>query len=182
MTRALVPLAPGFEEIEAVTIVDVLRRAGIEVTLAGLQEGPLEGSRGVRVVPDRLLGEEGPEDFDVVVLPGGTGGALRLGEDERVQGLLRRFREKERLTAAICAAPTVLQDLGFLQGARATSHPAVSDRMTGVDYVEDRVVVDGRLVTSRAAGTAMEFALKLVEILEGRKRMEAVKRGLLARS
>lgn len=180
MARVLVPLAHGCEELEAVTVIDVLRRAGIEVVTAGLEEGPVEASRGVKLVPDTTLDEAlAHEDFDMVVLPGGGPGAKRLAADERVTELLRRLADSEKFTAAICAAPRVLAGAGLLRGRRATSFPGALDGLEhGADYVEEAVVQDGKVVTSRGPGTAMDFALHLVELLAGRDRRDEVEAAL----
>ncbi|HET6202639.1 MAG TPA: DJ-1 family glyoxalase III [Planctomycetota bacterium] len=180
MPRVLVPLAPGFEEIEAVTVIDVLRRANVEVVVAGLDEGPIEGSRGVKVVPDATLAGAGSE-FDMIVLPGGAKGAERLRQDERLASLIRDLVARKKPVAAICAAPIVLSHLGLLEGRKATGHPSVFSLLRAGQVVTDRVVVDGPIVTSRAPGTAMEFAFKLVEILVGRTKAEEVNRGVLAK-
>src|SRR5262245_45668197 len=116
MPRVLVPLAEGCEELEAVTIIDILRRAGIEVVTAGLASGPVRASRGVVLVPDTLLDQVLSQEFDMIVLPGGKGGADRLAEDERVRDLLLRAFEQGKYIAAICAAPRVLAESGLLKG------------------------------------------------------------------
>jgi len=180
MPKVLVPLAPGFEEIEAITVIDVLRRANVEVVVAGVEEGPLEGSRGIRVVPDTTL-EAVSGEFDLIAIPGGARAAERLREDERLSRLLVEQREKGRYLAAICAGPTVLSELGILEGRRATGHPSVLSLLRAGKAVTDRVVHDDRIVTSRSPGTAMEFAFKLVEILVGSKKAEEVNRGVLAK-
>ncbi|RMD69947.1 MAG: DJ-1/PfpI family protein [Gammaproteobacteria bacterium] len=181
MARVLVPLAPGFEEIEAVTVIDLLRRAGIEVVVAGLPgKVPIQGSRGVVVVPDVALDEVLEQDFDMVVLPGGGPGAEHLDQDPRIRALLRRMAERDRYTAAICAAPKVLAHAGVLKGHRATSYPGVLEaiRPEGVELVERPVVVDGKVVTSRGPGTAMDFALTLIELLAGRATRDRVEAAL----
>ena len=186
MKRVVVPLAHGFEEIETVTVVDILRRAGIAVTIAGVEDGTppsaVEGRTGIRLVPDAAMDEVVADDFDMLVLPGGLKGAQTLAKDQRVARLLPRFHEGERYLAAICAAPTVLAAHGMIAGRRLTSHPSVKDQLTGAVYDERRVVIDGRLVTSRGPGTAMEFALALVELLMGRTKVEEIKQGVLAPS
>ena len=161
--RVLVPLFEGFEEIEAMTLVDVLRRAGLDVETAGLAPGPLKGAHGVRVLADRDLSSlAGSGDtFDAVVLPGGAGTA-RMAESPELAALLRAHAGAGKWTAAICAAPGILHGLGLLEGRAATSYPSVRPTMTGVRYSEDRVVVDPPFVTSRGPGTAMAFALDLV--------------------
>jgi len=185
MKQVVVPLAHGFEEIEAVTVVDILRRAGISVTVAGVEEGSppgaIEGRTGIRLVPDMAIDEVKGPDFDMIVLPGGLKGTQTLQKDPRVARLLRSFQEGERYIAAICAAPTVLAAHGMIAGRRLTSHPSVREQLSGAVYDEGRVVVDGRLVTSRGPGTAMEFAMVLVEILMGRQKMEEVNQGVLAK-
>ncbi len=163
----LVPIASGVEEIEAVTIIDVLRRAGVEVTVAGLEDGLVEASRGVRIRPDVLLEAVIDQTFDAVVLPGGMGGTQRLRADPRIRAILLRSKESGALLGAICAAPTVLADAGLLDGLLATGHPSVVDLLTGARVSTERVVVDGGIVTSRGAGTSMEFALELVRQLVG---------------
>jgi 4-methyl-5(b-hydroxyethyl)-thiazole monophosphate biosynthesis len=181
MKRVLVPLAPGFEEIETVTVVDILRRAGARVTLAATKDGNLEGSRGIHVVPDILLEDVGIDEFDLVVLPGGQPGTSNLQKSERLRIILKTMNRKNKLIAAICAAPLVLQSAGLLKDRITTSHPSVKDELTEAQYSEDRVVVDGNLITSRGPGTAMEFAMQLVEILFDEDRLKTVNKGVMAR-
>jgi len=178
-SRALVLLAPGFEEIEAVAIIDVLRRADVEVTVAAGAAGPVEGSHGIRVTADQELARLSGSDFDVVVLPGGQPGTKNLEQDPRVRKLLAEADGAGRRIAAICAAPRVLQGAGLLAGRRATSHPSVRADLSGVSYSEDRVVNDGRLTTSRGPGTAIEFALRLVEQLCGPEKAAELARAML---
>lgn len=167
MKNVVVVLAPGFEEIEALTVVDVLRRADIRVTMAGLREGLITGSHDITVRPDKTLGEIRPEEFDMVVLPGGMPGTEHLRQDQRVSTLLQEMARAGKHTCAICAAPAVLKKAGVLQGKAITSHPVMRDELKDLTYLEDRVVVDGKVVTSRGPGTAMEFSLELVRILAG---------------
>ncbi len=181
MKKVLVALAPGFEEIETVTVVDILRRSGARVTLAGTAEGPLEGSRGIRIDPDCLLDGLSADEFDLVVLPGGQPGTDNLNANVGLQEILKRMHADGKPIAAICAAPTVLHGLGLLHNKTATSHPSVKDKLNGTRYSENRVEVDGNIVTSRSPGTAMEFAMKLVAILYGEDRVETVNKGVLAR-
>ena len=182
MKKVLVPLAPGFEEIEAITVIDILRRAGVDVIVAGAQPGPIEASRKTKHIPDCTLDDVRAEDFDMIVLPGGQPGTDNLRRNDRVRQIIQAMQTKQRRIAAICAAPTVLAALGVLDGRAATSHPSVRDEIAGATsrYSEERVVVDGPVVTSRAAGTAMEFAFKLVEILCGPDKVAEVNRGVLA--
>jgi protein deglycase len=167
MPRVLVPLAQGCEELEAVTVIDILRRAGIEVVTAGLEPGPVRASRGVTLVPDTLLDDVLSEEFDMIVLPGGSEGADRLAADARIRDLLIRTAERGRYTAAICAAPRVLAEAGLIAGRRATAFPGILDDLPGLKHAQDAVVQDGKVVTSRGPGTALDFALELVRVLRG---------------
>ncbi|NQU10094.1 DJ-1/PfpI family protein [bacterium] len=183
MKRVLVPLAPGFEEIEAITVIDILRRAGVEVVVAGTQPGPITASRHTKHVPDCLLDDVRVEEFDLLVLPGGQPGTDNLRADPRIQQAIAALQAQGKPLAAICAAPSVLAAYGALDGRQATSHPSVRDAVATRSraYSEERVVVDGPVVTSRAAGTAMEFAFKLVELLCGPAKVAEVNQGVLGR-
>lgn len=181
MKRVLILLAPGFEEIEAVTIIDILRRAGVAVAVAGTVEGAIEGSRKVKLLADLSIDKVAGGDYEMIVLPGGQPGTNNLAADERVGRILKEAAAKERYISAICAAPSILASAGFLNGKKATSHPSVRERMGGTDYSEARVVVDGRWVTSRAPGTAMEFAFELVRLLVGEEKVKEVNQGVMAR-
>lgn len=176
MSRVLVPLAGGFEEIEAITVVDLLRRAGIEVRTAALDGPQVTGSHGITVTADIALDAARADDYDMIVLPGGMPGADHLKRDARVISLLRRFAADGRYTAAICAAPGVLAHAGLLEGRTATSFPGFlsTDSAPGIRLHTDPVVIDGKVVTSRGPGTAMEFGLALIELLEGRAAREQV--------
>ncbi len=167
--RVLVPLAEGAEELEAVTVIDLLRRAGIEVVVAGLAAGPVRCSRGVMLQPDCLLDEVIDETFAMIVLPGGLPGADHLDSDARISRLLQRIDEGDGYLAAICAAPKVLAHAGKLAGLRATAYPGVLDAEADDDVIvcSDAVVRDGRVITSRGPGTAMDFALELIEVIQG---------------
>jgi len=182
--RAVVLLAPGFEEIEMITVVDVLRRAGVEVTLAGIGAGALPGSYAVRVTADGPAAQVSGRDFDLVFLPGGQPGTDNLRKDAQVQRILREASEAKKTIGAICAAPSILAEAGVLAGRRATGHPSVRSAMekaTGVQYTGAAVVIDGPVVTSRSPGTAMECALALVGILCGDEKAKSVEASLLAR-
>ena len=180
--RILVPLAEGFEEIEAVTIIDVLRRAGLDVTVAGLAPGPVRGAHGIPVVPDAALGESDLSAFTVLVCPGGQPGTRNLMADERVLALARRLHAEGRHTAAICAAPLVLHKAGILRGLAVTSHPSVRGELTGAFVqAEPRVLRSGSVLTSQGAGTALEFALELVADLVGPAKADELARAMIAR-
>lgn len=176
MASALLPLALGFEELEAVTIVDLLRRAQIEVVTAGLVAGPVQASRGTVLVPDTTLDEALRREYDIVVLPGGQPGARHLEQDRRVTALLQKMAADNKYIAAICAAPAVLAAAGVLDGRRATAFPGAIDgaRFPRVALDPSPVVIDGNVVTSRGPGTAMDFALELIALLAGQPRRAAV--------
>jgi 4-methyl-5(b-hydroxyethyl)-thiazole monophosphate biosynthesis len=179
MIRVLVPLADGCEELEAVTIIDLLRRAGIEVVAAGLSGGTVTASRGVRIEPDMSLEDALRLDFDMVALPGGLPGADNLAADRRLTDLLRRMNQSGRVVGAVCAAPKVLARSGVLQGKTATAYPGVLQQEGHPDISDDAVLRDGRIITSRAAGTAMDFALELIEALSGREKRDEVEKSLV---
>ncbi len=174
--RALVPLAEGFEELEAVTIVDVLRRGGVDVTLAALEKSPVLGSHGIAVAADALLDAVDPGALDAVVLPGGPA-AKRLRDDRRVQAILRDAARDGKLVAAVCAAPIALEAAGVLAGKRATVYPG--NELPSAHLTEERVVVDGNVITSRGPGTALEFSLALVERLVSAEKAQAVATAML---
>jgi 4-methyl-5(b-hydroxyethyl)-thiazole monophosphate biosynthesis len=180
MASVLVPLAQGCEELEAVTVVDLLRRAGIEVITAGLDAQPVRASRGVTLIPDMSLDAALQLEFDMIVLPGGLPGADHLRDDPRVIDLLKKMAAADRYTAAICAAPGVLAHAGLLDGKRATSFPGALDidAVPGIEYQEAPVVKDDKVITSRGPGTAMDFALTLIETLAGKHQRDEVEAGL----
>jgi len=183
--RALVLLAPGFEEIEMVTVVNVLRRAGVEVTLAGIGAGALPGSHAVRVTADCPAAQVSGRDFDLVFLPGGQPGTDNLRKDPQAQRILQEASEAKKTIGAICAAPLILAEAGCLSGRCATGHPSVRSAMekaTSVQYTGAPVVIDGSVVTSRSPGTAMECALALVGLLCGNEKAKSVEASLLARA
>lgn len=181
MTRVLVPLAQGCEELEAITIIDLLRRAEIEVCTAGLEEGPVTASQQTTIVPDTTLDEALGMDFDMVVLPGGLPGATNLDQDDRLRALLQKMAGEGKYLGAICAAPIVLGSAGVLSGKRATSYPGFLDKMDlpDVTYTGKAVERDGKIITSRGPGTAMDFALAIIEMLEGRQKRDTVEAALL---
>ena len=178
MPKVLIPLAQGCEEIEAVTIIDILRRAGIEVVSAGLDDQPVRASRSVMLLPDTTLDAALQQDFDMVVLPGGQPGSNNLKADPRIIALLQKMAQQGKYIAAICAAPSVLAAAGLLAGKQATSFPGALDLFKNVKQQDAAIVEDGMLITSRGPGTAMDFALTLVERLAGKEKRLAVEAGL----
>ena len=181
MKRVLIPLAPGFEEIEALAVVDILRRAGAEVITAGTVENPIEGRNKIKVLADTSLDSLKDHDFDMIVLPGGTVGTENLKKDVRVKEIVERLYKKGKFIPAICAAPTVLSAIGITVGRTVTSHPTVRTKLDKEKISEERVVVDGNIITSQGPGTAIEFAFKLVEVLFEKDKVADVNKGVLAR-
>ena len=180
MKKVLVPLAEGFEEIEAVTIIDILRRAGAEVVVASLNKEVVKGSHGISICSDNLLDRIDVEDFHMIVLPGGMPGMENLRRSGEVIRVIQELSGAEKFTAAVCASPVVLEEAGITEGKTVTSHPAHAKFMLKADYTGNRVEVDGKMVTGQAAGSAMEFAFKLVEVLFGKMKAEEVNRSVLA--
>ncbi len=180
MKTVLVLFAQGTEELEAVTIVNLLRRAGVGVTLAGLQGGVLEGSRGIAIQPDALLDNVLDQYFDGLVLPGGMPGTTNFRQDSRVLGLIEKMVAQDKLVAAICAAPSVLAAAGVLNGKKATCYPGCLDEFADqLDIQRDALVQDGQLITSRGPGTAMDFGLYLIELLQGADKRQEIEQSLV---
>ncbi|GFS13213.1 protein DJ-1 [Elysia marginata] len=184
MPSALVFLAEGAEEMETVISVDVLRRGGIDVTLAGLKGvEPVLCSRNVKLVPDKSVADalkSGP--YDVLVCPGGAKGAQNLCESAEVGKALKEQEKAGRLVAAVCAAPTALLAHQVAKGKKVTSHPSVADKLKGdYKYLEDRVVVDEKIITSRGPGTCFEFALAIVEQIQGKDKASSLVNPMLVK-
>jgi 4-methyl-5(b-hydroxyethyl)-thiazole monophosphate biosynthesis len=177
----LVPIAHGTEELEAVAIVDIARRAGFRVRIAGESENVI-CSRGVRIAPDILWSDlDESETFDAVVLPGGTEGVERFMQSDELRHIVSRHAADGALIGAICAAPLVLHHFGVLpRSCAVTSHPSVADQLREYDYRTDRVVQSGRIVTSRGAGTAVEFALAIVTELAGEQHARTIAERIVA--
>ncbi len=181
MPTVLVPLAQGCEELEAVTVIDLLRRAGITVVTAGLDHNPVKASRGVVLIPDTTLAEAMQQSFDMIVLPGGLPGADHLNNDPRIHQLIHEMHQQGKYTAAICAAPKILANAGLLTNKSATSYPGVLENMNipQLQLLSAPVVKDGTVVTSRGPGTAMDFALELIKILVGSEIRDKVESALV---
>lgn len=179
MPNVAVLLADGFEEVEAMAIIDVLRRANVHVRVTGLHEGAVASARGVRVIPDAVIDAIKPKDFDMIVLPGGQPGADNLNADPRVKALLRDFHAEGKLTGAICAAPYVLANAGILHGKRATCYPTYRDKLGNAIYEEAAVVQDATVLTSRGPGTALYFGLAIVEKLVGKETAQRIRESMM---
>ena len=181
MARVCVLVADGSEELETVAVVDVLRRAGADVFLAGVAGvRAVKASRGVGLVPDVAWDAAAADDFDALVVPGGMGGVEAIGADAGVLESLRRFAASGKWVAAICAGPQVLDKAGVLEGKRYTCYPGLSQSaIRSGEWVDEPVVVDGKLVTSQGPGTAVAFALTLAELLEGLDAAQRTAAGML---
>ena len=182
MASVLLPLAPGFEELEAVALTDVMRRGGIDVRLAYIEDelhGDLvTGVNGITIKADTSINNVIVDDFDMMVLPGGWGGTYALAENARVQELLREFKAK-KMVGAMCAAPYALKKAGVLS-ARYTAYPGAVEEIDAPGYVSDeKVVEDGNVITSQGPGTAVCFGLAIVRKLVGEETMQQIKEGML---
>lgn len=177
--KVLLPLANGFEEIEAVALADTMRRGGIAVVIAGVDGETLKGAHGILVVSDCAIGSVKAADFDMIVLPGGYANTMTLAENAIVQALIREFDAEGKNVAAICAAPLALDAAGVLKD-EYTCYPGVSDGIKSSHFVEQNIVESGNVLTSRGPGTAICFGLYIVEKLMGKETAEAVKEAMIA--
>jgi 4-methyl-5(b-hydroxyethyl)-thiazole monophosphate biosynthesis len=173
-------LADGFEEIEGLTVVDLLRRAGVEVTTVSITESKtIHGAHGIDVQADKMFDEVEYLGQDMLVLPGGMPGTIHLGEHKGLEELLRKFDTDKKYIAAICAAPSVFGKYGFLKGKRATSYPGFEKELAGAEYVTERVVKAEHVITSRGMGTAIDFALELISVLLGKEKSEEIGKAII---
>lgn len=181
MKKILLLLAEGFEEVEALTTVDYLRRMDITVDTCSIyNEKKVTGAHRITVETDKSLNEIGSiEGYDGIVIPGGLPGATNLRDNERVIELVQEFSKEEKLIGAICAGPIVLQRAGIIQGKKVTSNPGFEDDLKDGIYKDELVVQDGNIVTGRGPAVAVYFALKLVENLVGKDKMEALRKDIL---
>lgn len=180
MKKVAVLLADGFEEIEGLTVVDILRRASIYVdTVSIMEDYMIHGAHGINVQTEDLFDEVDFTEFDMVVLPGGMPGTTNLNEHAGVRRVVRDFAESGKYVGAICAAPSILGGLGLLKGKRAACYPSVEDKLSGAVITKVPVVQDGNTITSRGMGTAIDFALKLVDVLAGRAKAEEIGESIL---
>jgi len=181
--KVLILLAEGFEEIEAVTIMDVLRRAGLQVTVAGVGSTEITGAHDIRIISDVVL-DQYQDTPDAVILPGGMPGSENLKLSSKVSEIIKKVYSQKKLVGAICAAPAIaLGPTGILDGKKATCFPGFERHLpSSVKFSEDRVVVDGNVVTSRGPGTSLEFSLKIVEQLSGKEISDQMKERMLVRS
>ncbi len=179
MVKVLVPIANGTEEMEAVIIIDMLRRAGIKVTVAAVED-IVTCSKGVKILPDSDIESLVDEKFDAIILPGGLPGTNNLSENPTLIGILREHKKEGKILGAICAAPTILSDHKLISlENKITSHPSVAKNLANYDYSEDKVVFDDNVITSRGAGTAFEFSLEIIGKLIGIDKAEEIKKAIV---
>ena len=169
MNKVLIVLANGFEEVEALTTIDLLRRVDLEVTIAGLEREFVTGAHDITVKCDRYYEEIQHRDYDCLILPGGQPGTNNLKNNAKIIEWVKNFENSNKLIAAICAAPTVLYAAGILNGKKLTSFPSEKDVFSNCIYLEEAVVQDGNIITSRGVGTAIPFSLKIVENMKGKE-------------
>ena len=179
MSKVLVPLADGCEEMEAVIVIDTLRRAQWGVTSVGLKKGMVTASRGVKLVPDAVWDEVDPLSFDMIVVPGGNQGVENLRADARVLKVLQAFRDAGKWIHAICAGPLVLQEAGVLTGKTMTCYPSAASKITTAKRIDEKVVKDGNMITSQGPGTTIEFALSIIEAVDGKAKAREVAQAMV---
>lgn len=180
MSKVYIFLADGFEEIEGLTVVDLLRRAKIDaVTVSIMGRKEIMGAHGIPVIADTLIEGVTPTKEDMLVLPGGMPGTLHLGECEILAGFLKKADSEQGKIAAICAAPTVLGALGLLNGRKAICYPGMEEKLTGAVVTVEPVVTDGHITTSRGMGTAIPFALRLISLLQSQEAADTIAKSIV---
>lgn len=180
MLKVAVFLADGFEELEAVTVVDILRRGEVNVlTVSIMPDLKVVGSHGIEFTADKMFDANALKDFDMVVLPGGLGGMNNLKAHEGVNAICREFASGDKYVCAICAAPTVLGCAGILRGRTAVCYPGFEKYLEGATIGNGNVVTDGKIITSKGPGTAIEFAFELLTVIKGKEVADQVKAGML---
>jgi 4-methyl-5(b-hydroxyethyl)-thiazole monophosphate biosynthesis len=180
MSKIGIFMADGCEEVEGLTVVDIARRAGIEIEMISITGAKqVTSSHKVTFQTDTTKAEADFASYDGIVLPGGMPGTIHLGEDETVDRVIREFASAGKLVAAICAAPSVLGQAGLLDGKKATCHPGFEEKLTGADCATDQVVRDGNIITSRGMGTAIPFALEIVRYFQDDAAVDKIKTGLV---
>lgn len=179
MMKVVVLFATGYEEVEALSIVDVLRRGGVEVVMAGVTGKTVTSARNIGIVMDQEAHEIDYDEVDMLVLPGGIPGVHNLYDSKLVCDQVRQFKEKGKWLAAICAAPGVLGKCGVLRGENATCYPGIEGELEGATHVKERVVISGHIVTGIGAGASLEFALELLKVIKGEEKSDAIRAAML---
>lgn len=164
MKRVAVLLAEGFEEIEALTVVDIMRRAKVNCDMVSLEKLSVMGAHNIEVKCDKVISDD-IKEYDLIVMPGGMPGSVNLKNNEKVINAVKYFNENNKLMGVICAAPIVLAEADVISGRNITSYPGIKEELKGCNYKEDEVVIDGNIITSRGPATAMSFSYKLLEVL-----------------
>lgn len=177
--RILIPFADGFEEIEAITCVDVLRRADINVITASLKENVVRGAHRIEIITDLFIGDINTKELDGIILPGGLPGSVNLRNNGEIIKIVKELEQRNKLIAAICAAPLVLEEAGIITNRNITCYPGIEEELKSANYLEDRVVVDGNIITGKGPGAALEFAVKVVEYLLGENRAEMLRMSMI---
>lgn len=175
--KVAVLLAEGFETIEALTTVDIMRRAGVECSTFGTKSTEVTTSHSITIKADKLLNDEIYE-YDIVVLPGGMPGAVNLRDDENVNKIVKKFYEEGKIVAAICAGPITFGKLGIVNGKNATCYPGFDNELVGCNYKEELVVVDGNVITGRGPAAAVPFAFEILKHIVPEK-VEELQKGML---
>lgn len=178
--QAVVIFADGYEEVEALCVVDLLRRAGVKVSMLALNgEREVTGSHGITFVMDGAFDEIKADEIDAIVLPGGLPGTTNLRNSEELKNFVLKMDEQQKIVSAICAAPTVLNDAGICKGKRVTSYPSFKEEFTESEYLLEAVVEDGNMVTSRGVGTALDFALVLIKKMISDEKAREIKTSII---
>ncbi|KAM1457496.1 hypothetical protein ACFX13_035521 [Malus domestica] len=178
--QVLIPVANGSEDIEVVTIVDILRRAHVDVIVASVEKSVrILGSQGTKIIADKLIGVAAESTYDLIILPGGNAGAERLSKSRILKNLLKEQELAGRVYGAVCSSPAILHKQGLLKGKKATAHPSIVSKLTNEVINGTKVVIDGKLITSRGLSTVTDFALAIVSKLHGHARARSVAEGLV---
>lgn len=178
MSKVCILISNGFEEIEGLTVCDVLRRAEVECDLVSIGDREVIGAHNIKVISDKII-DDINDEYDAVVLPGGMPGSTNLRDDSRVMELVQKMNRDGKLVTAICAAPIALAKAGVLEGKNVTSYPGFEDELGNVNYLEDLVVVDSNIITSRGPATALEFSYEILKNLKMCKAEEDIREGML---
>ncbi len=173
--KVLIPLAEGFEEIEAVTIIDTLRRAEIDAITAYLEKNPVSGSHNIQIIADIGINDIEAEEIDAIILPGGMPGSENIKNNAAITSIIKKIYKKKGIIGAICAAPIALGALGALEGKNATCYPGFENQLKGATVCKKPVVADGNIITGNAAGSALHFALEVVRKIKGEDVMLSLK-------
>lgn len=178
--KAIVYFAQGYEEVEAIAAVDVLKRADFEVIMVGVDGMVVQSTRGIKINMDLDIEQVDYEDVDVIVLPGGLPGVDNLEKNEKVKESIKLFKNQGKLIGAICAAPSLLGKLGVLQGVKATCYPGFEKYLEGAEYCDRTVVVDKQIITAKGAGVSLEFAFSIVQALKGKEFADKLRKSMIA--